>query len=711
MGAAGVFFVLWVLGLGLADRCPDEWLEFEGKCYLLREHGRSWMQCLAACDEASDKSTLACPAGPGEAAFAWERLVEPFGSPVWVGLTDMIDEGNWRCASDADAAPAWSAWAPGEPGAEAPDADEDCVALGDWQGAAGSWKSSDCEDRRACLCEAPLSLDGAFESVLRKGQELDEDQLVIVGGAEGHAYVLFAKEQTWNQAKENCEDGGGDLTSIEDAETQAALATLMQKAGVEEAWVGGQDRGREGEWLWVEDRVRLHKMDYEPPWCQGLWGDEPNGGFWENCLAMRAGGKGCWFDQNCARKRPFFCKYAAAEGPNAATDDAPARTWTQGASGASCHQSDQLVDHEECFQIAYGASSDDGKRSECWTHCLSEYDWPLVASYGDAGEDECCCVAECFCLEAASQGTLLAVDARTYARNVDECEALEDDGWRNVLDESTLDAPLLDATGLLSCEREACLEWGAADAKCCGAAGATGCAAGFARVESATVCYPDVGSGAARLSTCCVAAAETGDAAGLFFSDGAARDYAAAAAYCEARDTSVASIASAAEEAGALASLRANGIAAAWLGAEPLHTEWVWRDGSAAAYLRFKLAAAGGFDARPNPGSTTRAVLGADAAWAPAAAAAQYAVLCRSRPAAAGAGSSKKRRAAVRSWRAATIALLVTAALLLALVAGCAFVAHKRGRSPLHAFMMATAGRDDDGFIIADSVELVGTKM
>jgi hypothetical protein len=66
----------------------------------------------------------------------------------------------------------------------------------------------------------------------------------------GHEYAMITDPATWHVAKQRCEEMGGHLAVIDNADENARLLALCREAKVA-AWVGATDEATEGQWRWV----------------------------------------------------------------------------------------------------------------------------------------------------------------------------------------------------------------------------------------------------------------------------------------------------------------------------------------------------------------------------------------------------------------------------------------------------------------------------
>ncbi|XP_076977610.1 low affinity immunoglobulin epsilon Fc receptor isoform X2 [Tamandua tetradactyla] len=113
------------------NTCPENWVNFQTKCYYFGEGAKSWIQARYACSDLQGR--LVSIHSAEEQAFL-TKSANKKGS--WIGLQDLHVEGEftWMDGSPLD----YSNWRPGEPNGH--DQDEDCVMM---QGS-GQWNDAFC---------------------------------------------------------------------------------------------------------------------------------------------------------------------------------------------------------------------------------------------------------------------------------------------------------------------------------------------------------------------------------------------------------------------------------------------------------------------------------------------------------------------------------------------------------------------------------------
>ena len=77
-----------------------------------------------------------------------------------------------------------------------------------------------------------------FEKIDPTSKELSETNRVASGNYNGHYYQVFDQSMSWTDAKRACEELGGHLVSITDADEQAFIESLLEKGSKNQYWIG-----------------------------------------------------------------------------------------------------------------------------------------------------------------------------------------------------------------------------------------------------------------------------------------------------------------------------------------------------------------------------------------------------------------------------------------------------------------------------------------
>ena len=120
-----------------------------------------------------------------------------------------------------------------------------------------------------------------------------------------NCYLFKMEKKTWTAAEDFCLNEGGHLASIA---TEAINTFIGNEMNLEDFWVGGSDRGREGTWKWTDCT----------PWEFAFWGSgEPNNVDHsknsQNCMKYRWWRR--WDDDTCSKEIEFVCSKKLCTGP------------------------------------------------------------------------------------------------------------------------------------------------------------------------------------------------------------------------------------------------------------------------------------------------------------------------------------------------------------------------------------------------------------
>jgi hypothetical protein len=115
-------------------------------------------------------------------------------------------------------------------------------------------------------------------------------------------YRLCDEALSWPRAHNRCLAQGGDLASIDDAETNLALIAEAQGRGLTAPWFGLNDRASEGTFVWADGTTPAFTY----------WGpNEPNDSGGEDCAQLyysNADNTGSWNDQSCTSSYDYVCR-------------------------------------------------------------------------------------------------------------------------------------------------------------------------------------------------------------------------------------------------------------------------------------------------------------------------------------------------------------------------------------------------------------------
>lgn len=113
----------------------------------------------------------------------------------------------------------------------------------------------------------------------------------------GHEYAVIPERVTWHVAKRLCEEMGGHLAVIDNADEQAFAQSLLSQSG---GWVGASDEVSEGDWKWVTGKTVAPAI--KATWALNNLDDA------EHSLAYWPPDRK-WMDGFSSHRYPFLCEW------------------------------------------------------------------------------------------------------------------------------------------------------------------------------------------------------------------------------------------------------------------------------------------------------------------------------------------------------------------------------------------------------------------
>jgi len=144
-----------------------------------------------------------------------------------------------------------------------------------------------------------------------------------------HCYFWGTDKKNWTEAEDFCQREGGHLASVTSNATKDFVFEGMNRTGLNDAWMGGNDIEQEGVWKWTDCT----------PWGVTFWhSSQPNnccGG--EHCMLQilkwtydgRKGYDHTFGDTFCHHKTGFVCSKKICSGgsvPKHTTENAAVKT-------------------------------------------------------------------------------------------------------------------------------------------------------------------------------------------------------------------------------------------------------------------------------------------------------------------------------------------------------------------------------------------------
>ncbi|XP_054888123.1 CD209 antigen-like protein A [Poeciliopsis prolifica] len=109
----------------------------------------------------------------------------------------------------------------------------------------------DSDDRLSVMTEERDRLKANLTEMIRLQSLLKEKKTCPAGWSmfSCSCYFLSTSSGSWDEARTDCMNRGGDLVVIDDDDEENLLSKMTKK----ETWIGLNDKETEGSWKWVDD--------------------------------------------------------------------------------------------------------------------------------------------------------------------------------------------------------------------------------------------------------------------------------------------------------------------------------------------------------------------------------------------------------------------------------------------------------------------------
>ncbi|XP_053215449.1 macrophage mannose receptor 1-like [Podarcis raffonei] len=266
-------------------KCSDGWAPYEGHCYRLYRHLKTWPQALSSCRK--EGGDLISIHNIEEHSFIISQLGYQPEDSLWIGLNDRKTQMYFEWSDGSTVR--LTKWQKGKP-THINDVQNDCVFM---NGENGYWADNFCEEELGYICKrAPLA-------IISEEPEIADPN--CQKGWRRHGFYCYLIEQTsatFSEAKTSCAANHGSLTSVENRYEQAFLTSLVGLHSEKYFWIGLSYVEQPGTFNWTNGDGVLFTH-----WNSGMPGQQPG------CVAMRTGtAAGLWDVVNCEEKAAFICK-------------------------------------------------------------------------------------------------------------------------------------------------------------------------------------------------------------------------------------------------------------------------------------------------------------------------------------------------------------------------------------------------------------------
>ncbi|XP_038046213.1 lymphocyte antigen 75-like [Patiria miniata] len=280
----------------ITDHCDGpSWDLHKNYCYEIVLTYEKWADADTKCKALG--AELVSIHSDDEQSFMSVRI-SVMNQRVWMGLNDQATEGTfvWTDSTNFD----YNNWA--DPNAIG---SEDCVSMEGHTTSYGLWKARNCDELNYYACKKP-SIKGTaapppplptiiYDSRCGSGWELDKKS--------GKCYLFQPFEKVnWFGARYACRLLGGDLMSLTGNDDLAYATSRLITTGGGESWIGCNDLGTEGGWVW-SDKKPFSLLNWNPGQPDNWFGYSQIG---EHCCNIY-NALGTWNDNFCENQIGYSC--------------------------------------------------------------------------------------------------------------------------------------------------------------------------------------------------------------------------------------------------------------------------------------------------------------------------------------------------------------------------------------------------------------------
>ncbi|KAL2099694.1 hypothetical protein ACEWY4_004088 [Coilia grayii] len=275
-----------------SGNCPDGWMAFGSKCYLIKGKGNEvkadWKTARKWCRD-NDAGDLAVIDTHYENEFLASYLRD-MKLPVWIGLSDQLHEGAFAWSDGSSVR--YTNWANKEPNNN--DGKEHCAAMTHNALQTGRWNDNPCSEEMGWVCYKKKS------SSLPPPPTKNPCPDGYISWYK-NCYKFVSEPKNWEAAQAACQQEKGNLASIDMSYDQAFISAAVIQ-GKSDAWIGLRKRVRSDSYSWSDGWPVFFTH----------WGPgEPTNREGEGCVSIHAPAHhldGTWNDTACDAAKPYICK-------------------------------------------------------------------------------------------------------------------------------------------------------------------------------------------------------------------------------------------------------------------------------------------------------------------------------------------------------------------------------------------------------------------
>ncbi|KAK3582967.1 hypothetical protein CHS0354_027082 [Potamilus streckersoni] len=329
-----------------------------GICFKFADEKKTWKDSRAACQKAG--GDLANIKSPDQQLFIYNKVHEITDSlGIWIGASDTTIENIWEGVDGS--ALTYTDWGPDEPNNSG--GKEDCAAIRiGLSPKDGRWNDASCSVKYPYVCQREVSVPTTSPQskitatlttiATTKEEKVAPTTTVMTNNSvttlptttmawdsrcgylwetsafEEFCYQINEFQATWNDARMQCQQDGGDLLSITSQSEQSYIAGRLRSKMSQVYWIGANDHGTEGGWGWSNGDPYFYFN-----WAKGEPNNYENG---EDCGSIIAELEESykWNDMPCNNTFGYICKkHASDKTPNATSATKSPKTSETGSLG------------------------------------------------------------------------------------------------------------------------------------------------------------------------------------------------------------------------------------------------------------------------------------------------------------------------------------------------------------------------------------------
>uniref|UniRef100_A0A8B9GUM5 Mannose receptor, C type 1b n=1 Tax=Astyanax mexicanus TaxID=7994 RepID=A0A8B9GUM5_ASTMX len=317
--------------------CHSPWISYSGHCYLLSRTKRTWLEARDSCRR--EGGDLLSILNIEEQSFTITQLGYAKTDELWIGFNDLKTNMLFEW-SDHSRVP-YVLWDVNEPSNNVA-IKEDCVMM---RGEEGKWADQICQNKYGYICKKKAQ----SESDTYITNPVCKPGWVRYGN---YCYLTGSGRQTFEEAKQMCENAGSYLADVTNSVENAFLVSLIGAQPEKHFWIGLSNQEDQSTFEWTNNmKVPFTHFNHGMP------------GGKQGCVGMTTGVlAGLWDVLSCTNAEKYICKQKAER---VITTLPPATT-----PAVSCSPGwNPLTNRDFCFKVYEVEHSQQKTWSEALDFC------------------------------------------------------------------------------------------------------------------------------------------------------------------------------------------------------------------------------------------------------------------------------------------------------------------------------------------------------